>query len=77
MNGEAYYLTEEEYKDENLRNEKCQELINKGLALSFEWKDILQVGVKKENVDYIINVIKNSFSITESEVERKIGNYKY
>ena len=73
MNGEAYYLTEEEYKDENLRSDKFQELIKKGHALSFEWKDILQVGVKKEDVDNIIDVIKNSFSIKESEVERKIG----
>lgn len=49
-NGEAYYLSPEEYNNEQFRNNKKQELIDHGYVLHFSIDDILEIGVSKEDI---------------------------
>lgn len=42
---EAFYLDEDDYKNEALVKQKKQELIDNGLVLSFELDDIIEVGI--------------------------------
>ena len=71
-NGEAYYLPEEDYKDEKTRNEQFQILKENGHTLSFEWDDILKIGLKKKEIGSIKDVAKSTFSKRDCEIDSKI-----
>ena len=60
INGEAFYLDTEEYKDDAIRNEKRQELINNGYILDFCLNDVLEIGVEGKNLfDDLTNRLKD------------------
>ena len=71
-NGEAYYLPEEDYKDEKTRNEQFQILKENGHTLSFEWDDILKIGLKKKEIGSIKDVAKSTSSKRDCEIDSKI-----
>ena len=71
-NGEAYFLPEDDYMNEKLREEKRQELINHKYVLDFVWSNILEIGVSFKNSFNIINVLKSRFGISKLEAVSKI-----
>lgn len=50
-NGEAYYLPKESFLDDNIRNEKKQELLKNGYKLYFTPENVIKVGIPEEQVD--------------------------
>lgn len=50
-NGEAYYLTKDLFLNENIREEKKNELINHGYTLKFTPRDVIGVGVSQDKVE--------------------------
>ena len=63
---------EEDYKDEKTRNEQFQILKENGHTLSFEWDDILKIGLKKKEIGSIKDVAKSTFSKRDCEIDSKI-----
>lgn len=71
-NGEAYYITEEEFLDEDFRKDKEEELRKAKLTLSFTWNDILNIGVPFKEKNLILDELSNNFGLSVEEVENKV-----
>ena len=53
-NGEAYFLTEEEFHKDLIRNEQKQILVNHGYVLRFSVDDIEEIGImESEDIEWI------------------------
>lgn len=64
-NGEAYYLTKEEYLNENVIKAKTAELVERGCTLKFSLEDVIEIGIPKGMKSRIRKNIPNSISIKE------------
>ena len=69
---EAYFLSEEDYHDEEIRRQKRQELIEHAYVLDFGWDDIIEIGVEFNNLFPIINTLSTIFKKSRSKVISKI-----
>lgn len=69
---EAYFLSEEDYHDEEIRRQKRQELIEHAYVLDFSWDDIIEIGVEFNNLFPIINTLSTIFKKSRSKVISKI-----
>lgn len=63
MDHEAYFITEDQFMNATIRTEKEKELVSKKYILSFNWDDILQVGVKPRNFIHAVGMLSNKFSV--------------
>lgn len=70
---EANYLDPYEFYNDRIVQEKKAELIAHGYILRFNWNDILCIGVNSAaEKKRIINILLNSFPISNEEAESKI-----
>ena len=73
MNGEANYLSPEQYENDSFREEKLNELINNDLVLHFSWDDILEIGIKgKVSFEDIVKTVVKKEETTREEIKKKI-----
>lgn len=56
LDDECFFLTENDYLNNEFQMEKREELIQKKYVLNFEWQDILSIGVS--SINQYINVYK-------------------
>jgi hypothetical protein len=70
--GEAYFITEEEFLNEDFRQDKEEELRKAKLTLSFTWNDILNIGVPFKEKNLILDELSNNFGLSVKEVENKV-----
>ena len=68
INYEAFYITEDDYKNETIRKEKTEELITNGYSLKFELNDIIEIGIPLSSRDVFRKTIKSSFNEQEQKV---------
>ena len=71
-NEEAYYLSETEYLDINIRTQKRQELIDHEYVLDFGWDDIMEIGVNLKNAVSIINYFYFGWGKSIKDIASKI-----
>lgn len=72
MDGEAFYLEEKDYMNENLRQAKQKELVDHGYVLNFSWDDILEVGGSFKHSIALVNILSRVFSISRIEAASKV-----
>ena len=70
--GEAYYIDEEEFYDEELKHSKQDELVENGHVLSFTWEDIEEIGIPASAGNSLIDAVSNSWQLMEGQVLQKI-----
>ena len=70
--GEAYFLDEDSYMDENIRKKKEIELVDHDYVLRFNWEDIVEISCPIERKDEIIDAIKSRFHLIEEKIIHKI-----
>ena len=71
--GEAYYIDEEEFFDEELKQSKQDELVKNGYVLSFAWEDIEEIGIPVSAGNSIIGVVSNSWKLSKEQISEKIN----
>jgi len=69
-NGEANFLTEEDYLNEDLREDKRRELIENKYSLNFDWDDIIQIGCS--DTCPVIDSLSKSFGISRELAASKV-----
>ena len=72
MDGEAYYMEESDFLNEDLRKAKQQELVEHKYVLDFTWNDILEVGGSIEHCDALVNILSTLFSVSKYEAVCKV-----
>lgn len=72
MDGEAYYMEESGFMNENLRQSKQKELVDKGYVLNFTWDDVQEVGGSCKHYAALVNILSMGFSISEEEAASKV-----
>lgn len=72
MDGEAYFMREIDYMNDNLRQAKQKELVNHGYVLNFSWDDILEVGGSSKYYIALVNILSREFSVSKSEAASKV-----
>ena len=65
-NGEAYFLPEEEFHKDVIRNEQKQILIKHGYVLRFSVEDIEEIGIKNNDDMAWINEVVNSGTLSRN-----------
>lgn len=65
-NGEAYFLPEEEFHKDVIRNEQKQILIKHGYVLRFSVEDIEEIGIKNNDDMAWINEAVNSGTLSRN-----------
>lgn len=70
--GEAYYLDESGFLNEDLRKAKQEELVSNKHVLDFTWDDILEVGCNEDSKDALVDVLSEMFTIPNDEISLKI-----
>lgn len=71
-NGEAYYLSKEDYLNEETREIELT-ILRKNYTLNFEWKDIIEIGVSSACQAFeIIQLCAKTYSLPKILVYRKI-----
>ena len=71
-NGEAYYLDESGFLNEDLRKAKQEELVSNNYVLDFTWDDILEVGCNEDSKDALVDILSEMFTIPNDEIFLKI-----
>ena len=69
---EAYYMEETEFRNEELRQAKQKELVDKSYVLDFTWDDVIEVGGSFKHAIALINVLSKLFSISKIEAASKV-----
>ena len=73
QNKEDYYLCADDFKNDEIRKKKQQELIEHGYTLKFTWDDIEQIGVKGvRNFCSLVSFLKKQLHKSPSEIMRKL-----
>lgn len=72
MDGEAYYMEESDFLNEDLRKAKQQELVEHKYVLDFTWNDILEVGGSIEHCDALVNILSTLFSVSKYKAVCKV-----
>lgn len=70
--GEAYYMDEMDFLNEDLRDAKQQELVNRRYVLDFNWTDIQEIGCNIDYKDRIVDILRNKYIISTEEASSKI-----
>ncbi|MBR4926252.1 MAG: hypothetical protein IKZ61_10960 [Prevotella sp.] len=70
--GEAYYIDEEGFFDEELKQRKQDELVKKGYVLSFTWEDIEEIGIPVSADNALIGVVSNIWKLSKEQISQKI-----
>lgn len=70
--GEAYYIDEKEFFDEELKQSKQDELVKNGHVLSFTWEDIEEIGIPASAGNTLIGIVSNSWQLLEEQALQKI-----
>lgn len=70
--GEAYYMDERDYLNEDFRAVKQRELVRHHYVLNFTWADIQEIGCNMDCKDRIVDVLRENFTISTEEASSKI-----
>lgn len=74
-NYEAFYITEDDYKNETIRKVKTEELITNGYSLKFELNDIIEIGVPLSARKVFKETIIKAFNKREQEITMQKVRY--
>ena len=72
MDGEAYYLEESDFLNEEVRQARQKELVEHRHVLDFTWDDILEVGASIKHYVALINILSRVFSISKLEAASRV-----
>lgn len=75
QNKEAFYITEEEFKDKEFRKGKEQELIKNGYTLKFKWDDIEEISCPHIFKDNLITLLMRTYNLEKKEIITKLQTH--
>ena len=76
-NGEAMFLSENDFRNADLRQEKIKELVDNGYPLSFRWDDIIEIGCSKDDSvrTPLVDILMKQFNLSFEEATSKFHNW--
>ena len=72
QNYERYFLSKNDYLNQELKSKEIERLENNGIVLEFEWDNIIKIGCHKNPATKVLEIITKTYGIKSEDAFRKI-----